>query len=179
VKKLRKYTLLSIILVTTILVSGCTGSLVRPAATSEPESVSTEIAPATQTPPVSTEVPPTATPLVVSPEQASWPTNPEEAARLFGADASRWEITPDGGWHLLESHERTLVNPAGFVLEGYYDQNPGKDPRQFVSVVAIELQGCTVWPLNPSQADDLFVAMATQKRYTATQADEFIDKVGW
>jgi hypothetical protein len=125
------------------------------------------------------ENPPTPPIPPTDPTEATWPETPEEAATLFGADASRWEVTPDGGWHLMEAHDRIVVNPAGFTGEGYYDTNPGKDPRQMVFVVAMEVQGCTIWPLTPDNAQELFDAMAGQKGYDADQANRLIDKVGW
>jgi len=130
----------------------------------------------TQTPEVA---PPVAKAPVETPQQATWPTTPADAANLFGGTADRWELTPDGGWHLTEDHSRTVVNPAGFVGEGYYDTNPGRDPRQMVFTVGVEVQGCTIWPLSASEAQFLFDAMAAQKGYTTEQAMEYIDRVGW
>jgi len=139
--------------------------------------------PATWTPEATVTPEATATAEVIATRQVeqeiTFPNTPQEAATLFGATADRWELSVDGGWHLIEDDERTVVNPAGFVLEGYYDQNPGKNPRQFVATVAIEAQGATIWNLNPQEAQVLFDAMAQQKGYTPQQADLLIDRVGW
>lgn len=101
-----------------------------------------------------------AQPAVVQP--AGWPTTPAEAAARFapGTSPTRWEVSPEGGWHMREEPFRAIVNPSGFILEGYYDTKPGKDPRQFVSVLPIEAQGVTVWRATP---EELFCAMGVQK----------------
>lgn len=109
---------------------------------------------------------------------ASWPESSAQAAALFGGTDDRWEITPDGGWHLREESYRTLLNPSGYALEGYYDMNPGKDPRQFVSVASIEVQGATIWDATP---EELFCAMIGQK-FSGLKYDlvrDQIDAVGF
>ncbi len=126
----------------------------------------------TPVPPVNPMAAPaaTATPTeaVVVTDQDNWPQTPAEAATLFGGEASRWEVSAEGGWHLIEAHERIMVNPSGFTLEGYYDTNPGRDPRQFVSTAAVEVQGCTIWQTEP---EDLFCAMMQQKKVSPGDID--------
>lgn len=116
---------------------------------------------------------------------APWPSSPADAAARFapGSDG-RWEKTAEGrGWHLREEGFRTLVTPVNAVLEGYYDTNPGRDPRQFVSLEPIEVQGATVWPLTDTTAQKLFCQMGNQKyrllnlAFSAWQAG--IDAVGF
>ncbi len=165
------YSLVAFVLLIAILASGCAGSLVQP---SEPDPTQTP----TPTDVSSTPTPEsTATP-VTPPEQVSWPTTPEEAARLFGADSSRWEVSAEGGWHLREDSTRTMVNPSGFSLEGYYDQDPGRNPRQFVSLAAVEVQGATIWQ---ATAQELYCAMLHAKYQGINFADaaKNIDAVGF
>lgn len=112
--------------------------------------------------------------------KAAWPETPVRAAATFGGIPERWEPTADpGGWHLREEAERTIINPSGYPLEGYYDTKPGRDPRQFVSTVAIEVQGCTVW--RDATPEQLFCAMVAQKYpgLSYNQVRSLIDAVGF
>lgn len=110
---------------------------VAPTATATPEAT------ATKTPT------PTATPeaLAVPEVLPAWPKSAEKAAALFGSSPDRWEVNPNGGWHLREEGWRILINPKGYLMEGYYDTKPGKDPLCFASAgVALKIQGGTIWP---------------------------------
>lgn len=112
--------------------------------------------------------------------KAAWPETQAQAATIFGGIPERWETTADpGGWHLREEAERTIINPSGYPLEGYYDTKPGRDPRQFVSAVAIDVQGCTVW--RDATPEQLFCAMVAQKYpgLSYNQVRGLIDAVGF
>lgn len=77
---------------------------------------------------------------------AKFPTTPAEAAATFGGDVSRWEPTADpGGWHLREEPFSTVINPHGFLGEGYFDTKPGKNPQCFAFTIPMGVQGATVW----------------------------------
>lgn len=119
-------------------------------------------------------------PAGVTSGRQAWPETQVQAATIFGGIPERWEPTADpGGWHLREEAERTIINPSGYPLEGYYDTKPGRDPRQFVSTVAIEVQGCTVW--RDATPEQLFCAMVAQKYpgLSYNQVRGLIDAVGF
>ncbi|MEK7160198.1 MAG: hypothetical protein AAB702_01840 [Patescibacteria group bacterium] len=92
-----------------------------------------------------------------SAELPTWPKTAKEAGMLFGTDveskkASRWEPSADGGWHFREEAFVSAVNPQGYVLDGYFDTKPGKNPDCFVSNgVAVGVQGATIWPVSGEQ----------------------------
>lgn len=119
-------------------------------------------------------------PAGVTSDRQAWPETSAQAAATFGGIRERWEPTADpGGWHLREKPDRTVINPSGYPLEGYYDTKPGRDPRQFVSTVAIEAQGCTIW--RDATPEQLFCAMVAQK-YPGLSYDQvkgLIDAVGF
>lgn len=115
-------------------------------------------------------------------QKASWPLGPTEAAATFGGEARRWEPTADCcGWHLREEASRVSIDPRGFAMEGYYDTRPGRDPRQFVAVDPVEVQGATIW--RDADGPRVFCAMIGQKyRNTQTSFDQVkdgIDAVGF
>jgi hypothetical protein len=127
-----------------VVVASCTGR-------GKPKEAATPTATATPTPePTATKTPtPTATPeaLAVPEVLPAWPKTAEEVAALFGGSPERWEVNPDGGWHLREEGWTTLIDPHGYLMEGYYDTKPGKNPLCIASAgVEVEIQGGTVWP---------------------------------
>ncbi len=108
----------------------------------------------------------------------SWPKTVAEAATTFGVDGStrdpkRWELTPDGGWHLSEAQigddtkDALNVNPGGWLVEVYYDTKPGRNPYACVAVGIdsnIPAQGATFWKEQRiDQAGKLQKEMATPK----------------
>lgn len=108
----------------------------------------------------------------------SFPKTREEAAATFGVDGStrdpkRWELTPEGGWHLSEAQigddtkDALNVNPKGYLMEGYYDTKPGRNPFALVAVGIdsnIPIQGATFWnEQRIDQADKLQNEMAIPK----------------
>jgi len=96
--------------------------------------------------PASTPTPSAVTTKTAGTSSAKWPTNAAEAAAAFGGDASRWEATADpGGWHLREEAFSVVINPRGFLAEGYFDTKPGKNPQCFAFIVPMGVQGATVW----------------------------------
>lgn len=76
----------------------------------------------------------------------AFPKTAQEASAAFGGDASRWEATAEGGWHMREEPFSVVINPRGFLAEGYFDTKPGKNPQCFAFVVPMGVQGATVWP---------------------------------
>lgn len=104
-----------------------------------------------------------------------WPTNPAEAATAFcvvvssnpdnKCDASRWEINPDGGWHLREEAYQVQINPKGKLAEGYFDTKPGKNASCFLFNASAGVQGTTIWNEegNRKTADNLIKTVAVPK----------------
>lgn len=78
---------------------------------------------------------------------ARWPTTAAQAARMFGGSADRWELNGLGGWHLQEADTATLVNPQGFLAEGYYDEVTGDNALCAAFVTPFPVQGATIWPV--------------------------------
>jgi hypothetical protein len=92
--------------------------------------------------------------------KAAWPNSPAEAATTFGP--GDWELTAECcGLHRKETNTRQVINPAGYPMEGYYDTQPGRDPRQFVTTLPMEAQGVTIW--KDATAPELYCAMLGQK----------------
>jgi hypothetical protein len=129
-----------------------------PTATAKAERTATP----TQTPEPTKTSTPTATSEVTAVAEATpvpevlptWPETAEAAAALFGGSPDRWEKNPDGGWHLREEGWRTLIDPKGYLMEGYYDTKPGKNPSCFTSVgVGVEMQGGTIWPVRGTEKE--------------------------
>ena len=109
-------------------------------------SVGTTATPSSTTTPASTPTPSAVTTKTAGTSSAKWPTNAAEAAAAFGGDVSRWEATADpGGWHLREEAFSVVINPRGFLAEGYFDTKPGKNPQCFAFIVPMGVQGATVW----------------------------------
>lgn len=110
----------------------------------------------------------TAVPLVQErpnvPEPLSpWPETPQEAAALFGGSPDRWEKNPAGGWHFEEAPYCTSIDPQGYLMEGYWDTEPGRDPFCVASAgVKVEIQGGTIWPVPGTKetAEELQAKMA-------------------
>lgn len=116
--------------------------------------------------------------LVQASSVPSFPKTATEAAATFGVDGStkdpkRWELTPEGGWHLSEAQigddtkDALNVNPKGYLMEGYYDTKPGRNPYALVAVGInsnIPIQGATFWnEQRVNQADKLQNEMAIPK----------------
>ncbi len=109
----------------------------------------------------------------------SFPKTVAEAAATFGVDGStrnpkRWEKTAEGdGWHLSEAQigddtkDALNANPKGWLMEGYYDTKPGRNPFALVAVGIdsnIPVQGATFWNVTKiDQADKLQAEMAIPK----------------
>lgn len=108
----------------------------------------------------------------------AFPKTVAEAAATFGVDGStrdpkRWELNPDGGWHLSEAQigddtkDALNVNPRGYLTDGFYDTKPGRNPFAFVIVGIdgnIPAQGATFWnETRIDQADKLQGEMAIPK----------------
>lgn len=92
---------------------------------------------------------------------AAFPKSAAEAAAIFGGDASRWEPTADCcGWHLREEAFTTLIQPKGFLGEGYNDTKPGKNPDCYTFVAPTSVQGATIW----QEAGTYPNAVALQKK---------------
>lgn len=97
--------------------------------------------------------------LVEASSRPSFPRTAAEAAATFGVDGStrnpkRWEKTPEGGWHLSEAQigddtkDALNVNPKGFLMEGYFDTLPGRNPFAWAIIDIdgnIPAQGGTFW----------------------------------
>ena len=126
-------------------------------------------APATTRAPAPTQAPrqgTTTTTTTGTQATAAFPKTAQEAASLFGGDASRWEPTADpGGWHLREEPFSILLNPKGSLAEGYFDTKPGKNAQCFAFVVPMGVQGATVWtePGTRENAQKLQAKMAIPK----------------
>ncbi|MFO0704083.1 MAG: hypothetical protein U0525_05175 [Patescibacteria group bacterium] len=90
-----------------------------------------------------------------------WPTNAEQATSYFGGGT--WELSAEGGWHMIEQHNAIHIDPCGNTMEAYFDTAPGKDPVQFVSVVPMAIQGGTIWNGATTSPSALFCAMDEQK----------------
>jgi len=95
----------------------------------------------------------------------NWPKTRGEAAKMFGGKSSDWETNPDGGWHFIERGNCEEIDPNGYLMEGYYDQDPGKNPFCFVTWGSAAIQGGTIWPVAGSieTAEDLIEKMAISK----------------
>lgn len=109
----------------------------------------------------------------------AFPKTKAEAASTFGIDpetrsSERWEKNPDGGWHYGEGQERfgqtknaKKLNAQGFLVEFYYDIQPGKNPY----CAALEglnadfpAQGATFWDeTGADRAKKLQAEMAVPK----------------
>lgn len=166
---MRKFLIVLAALMAILLVVGCAGE--NPLT---PPPDPTPTARPTTAPP-----PPAATPVagggIRTQSLQKWPSNPAEAAQTFcvvvssnadnRCDASRWELNPDGGWHLREEAFQVSVNPKGYLAEGYYDTKPGKNAQCFLYHAPMGVQGITIWPEPGTRqaADNLFSRMAVAK----------------
>lgn len=86
-------------------------------------------------------------------DPAKFPKSPAEASALFGGTPDRWELNPNGGWHLREEARATPINPNGFLGEGYFDTKPGTDAECFVFAGRTNVQGATIWNVNPTNEE--------------------------
>lgn len=132
------------LLVLGLLTAGCTRVKPMPEATATATPTPEPTATKTPTPEPTATASPEA--LAVPEVLPAWPKTAEEVAALFGGSPERWEKNPDGGWHLKEEGFRTLIDPNGYLAEGYYDTKPGKNPLCFSSAgIPFEIQGGTIW----------------------------------
>lgn len=101
---------------------------------------------------------------------SKWPTSPAEAAATFApeTDPTRWEEAAEGGWHLKEEPFSVLLNPRGFLAEGYFDTKPGRNPQCFAFTVPMGVQGATVWP----ETGTLASATALQAKMAVPKWDD-------
>ena len=115
--------------------------------------------------PTATEQPTVAQTETAKETTGNWPKTSEETAKMFGGEPSDWEMSPDGGWHFIERGECETINPNNYLMEGYYDTAPGKNPFCFVTWGPATIQGGTIWPVAGSKetAEDLIEKMAIPK----------------
>lgn len=107
-----------------------------------------------------------------SPEvTTAWPTTPQEAAETFGTDEqsqdpARWEKNEYGGWHYLQTGEKTVINPKGWIFEGFYIQVDGTSNCYSSDGIREFSNGGTIWHIRGKEEAKKLLSDLEAKGYS-------------
>lgn len=104
---------------------------------------------------LATQVPPPGSGSVPSGLPA-FPTTADNAAALFGGDASNWEHLDGNGWHAKVGSRREIT-PHGYLMEGYYN-TPDGTTICGTSGDQQQLQGATIWDETATASNEASLA---------------------